>query len=123
MLVQCWNCHAEIGAGSQRQLDALALRDTLGKSFREIGTELGVTRQRAARLVEGGRGLSPNRAATRESEPEPVRDSPPASERHEWHVESRTGDERNLVVNYTCSCGRGHGEMRHARKEPRNSRG
>ena len=120
-MAKCFNCDTEIGAGSKRQLDALALRDTLGKSYTDIATELGVSRQRAARLVEGGRGLSPNRAATRESEPEPVRDSPPASERHEWHVESKTGNERNLVVNYTCSCGRGHGEMRHTRKEPRKT--
>ena len=40
------------------------------------------------------------------------------SERHEWQVEQRTGDERNVVIQYTCSCGRGHGEMRHAKRKP-----
>ena len=68
-MAKCFNCDTEIGAGSKRQLDALALRDTLGKSYTDIATELGVSRQRAARLVEGGRWLSPNRAATVESEP------------------------------------------------------
>ena len=53
-MAKCFNCDTEIGAGSKRQLDALALRDTLGKSYTDIATELGVSRQRAARLVEGG---------------------------------------------------------------------
>ena len=73
-MAKCFNCDTEIGAGSKRQLDALALRDTLGKSYTDIATELGGSRQRAARLVEGGRWLSPNRAATVESEPEPARE-------------------------------------------------
>ena len=101
MLVQCWNCHAEIGAGSQRQLDALALRDTLGKTFREIGTELGVTRQRAMKLVALGRRVDPNRAPTRT--------------RHEWTEKKRTIAEGTVILDYRCSCGRGHGELRHSR--------
>ena len=47
-MAQCLNCNTDIGAGSKRQLEALSLRDTLGKSYTEIGTELGVSRQRAA---------------------------------------------------------------------------
>ena len=62
-MAQCLNCNTDIGAGSKRQLEALSLRDTLGKSYTEIGTELGVSRQRAAKL--GGLGtLAPkNRPA------------------------------------------------------------
>ena len=39
-------------------------------------------------------------------------------ERHEWQVEKRTGDERSLIIHYRCSCGKGHGEMRHAKQKP-----
>ena len=63
-MAQCLNCNTDIGAGSKRQLEALSLRDTLGKSYTEIGTELGVSRQRAAKLVGGTGTLAPkNRPA------------------------------------------------------------
>ena len=55
-MTQCLNCNTDIGAGSKRQLEALSLRDTLGKSYTEIDTELGVSRQRAAKLGGGGTG-------------------------------------------------------------------
>ena len=102
-MAYCLNCqtYTEIGVGSQRQLVALDLRDKRGMSFKEIGTELGVTRQRAMKLVELGRRVDPNRAPTRT--------------RHEWQVKNRTAREGAVVVEYGCSCGNGHGELTHSR--------
>ena len=70
-MAQCLNCNTDIGAGSKRQLEALSLRDTLGKSYTEIGTELGVSRQRAAKLG-GGQAPSPPKPAC----PPPTRPRP-----------------------------------------------
>ena len=102
-MAYCLNCqtYTEIGVGSQRQLVALDLRDKRGMSFKEIGTELGVTRQRAMKLVELGRRVDPNRAPTRAS--------------HEWTEKKRTIDEGTVILDYRCSCGRGHGELHHSR--------
>ena len=38
-MAKCFNCDTEIGAGSKRQLDALALRDTLGGSPAHAGID------------------------------------------------------------------------------------
>ncbi|MCI0456921.1 MAG: hypothetical protein L0Z62_08080 [Gemmataceae bacterium] len=46
---------ARPGPGSDRQVEALALRQQ-GRTFAEIGAALGVTRQRAAQLVQAAEG-------------------------------------------------------------------
>jgi hypothetical protein len=50
------------GPGSERQAHALALRQE-GRTFAEIGQALGVTRQRAAQLVQLAEGESLSRRA------------------------------------------------------------
>ena len=46
-------------------------------------------------------------------EPEPVRDPAQTRASHEWTEKKRTLAEGTLILDYICSCGNGHGKLRH----------